>query len=100
MLELTKVYELKPLHNRQKSYYGKAEVIDQSGTLWLKSYNTIVASINKNSGVFLRHWHGYSATTARHIYDFRLQNGLKDICKKEWDKLSIEHCYLTDYARV
>lgn len=53
----------------QKDYYGKAVVIEDGGNRLLKSYSTIVASIDKD-GNFHRHWYGYSRTTMNHIRDF------------------------------
>lgn len=73
----------------QKSYYGKATVIeDRFGSKRLKSYNTIVAEITKK-GEFKRLWEGYSQTTMNHINDFRKENGLETINAKEWKKLEV-----------
>ena len=73
----------------QKSYYGKAIVIeDKFGSKRLKSYNTIVAEITKK-GEFKRLWEGYSQTTMNHINDFRKENGLETINAKEWKKLEV-----------
>lgn len=73
----------------QKSYYGKATVIeDRFGSKRLKSYNTIVAEITKK-GEFKRLWEGYSQTTMNHINDFRKENGLEKINAKEWKKLEV-----------
>ena len=46
----------------QKDYYGKAVVIEDGGNTILKSYNTLVCSIDAD-GNFHRHWYGYSRTT-------------------------------------
>lgn len=40
------LYYLTPQHDRCKSFYGKAKIYrDDKGTLYLQSYNTIVAEI-------------------------------------------------------
>lgn len=36
----------------------------------LKSYNTIVFEYNTVTGEFIRRWHGYSATTLKHVQMF------------------------------
>lgn len=74
----------------QKSYYGKAIVIeDKFGNKRLKSYKTIVAEITKK-GKFKRLWEGYSQTTMNHINEFRKENGLEKINAKEWKNLQVE----------
>lgn len=67
----------------QKSYYGKATVIEENGEKMLKSYNTIVCKIDAN-GNFVKCWNGYSRTTQNHINDFRRLNGLDPMNKREW----------------
>ena len=54
------IYELKPLY--QKSFYGKAKVIVKGDTKYLRSYDTIVMSRDRN-GKLHRYWNGWSATT-------------------------------------
>ena len=82
-------YELKPVTG-QKSFYGKAVVICYSdGTKDLKSYNTIVCRVT-SSGRFVRFWPDWSATTAKHINAFRMENGLHAIAKKEWLAIPVE----------
>lgn len=71
----------------QKSYYGKAKVIyNDDGSVGLKSYDTIVCMIK--DGDFVKLWDGYSATTMKHINDFRMMFNLPTLNKKGWDKLS------------
>ena len=54
----TKEYDLPA--TRQKSFYGKARIIeDVNGEIFLRSYDTLVAYINK-AGEFIRLWDGYS----------------------------------------
>ena len=75
-------FEIMPNDSR-KSFYGKAVVFKATdGKLFLKSYNTIVASIDTD-GNFSRHWGGYSATTMRHINAFVAYFG-KDGGGKKW----------------
>lgn len=84
-------YELKPIHDRAKSFYGKAFVIveDFNGVeiKALKSYDTIVCEIY--GGDFRRLWNGYSATTMRHVNEFAAQNGINDGGKAWWDSLEV-----------
>ena len=64
----TKEYDLPA--TRQKSFYGKARIIeDVNGEIFLRSYDTLVAYINK-AGEFIRLWDGYSVTTMNHVNDF------------------------------
>ena len=81
-------YELTPQHSRNKSYYGKAVVEEKDGIKALTSYSTLVCYIDNNG--LHRLWHGYSATTQKHIHDFALQNNLKGCGKADWDKMPIE----------
>lgn len=74
----------------QKSYYGKARVIeDNNGEIFLRSYDTLVAYVNKN-GDFVRLWHGYSATTMKHINDFLRLFDIPGGGKKWWKSLPVE----------
>lgn len=78
-------YELSPVSG-QKSFYGKARVkIDANGAETLLSYNTPVLR-REPSGVYVRLWAGYSATTLRHVSAFAGRN----IGKAEWDKMPVE----------
>lgn len=73
---------------RQKSYYGKAFVIeDNQGNKILQSYATQVAKIDKN-GNLQKLWNGYSHTTMEHIKDFcKLYNVEFAGTKKAWEQL-------------
>ena len=76
----------------QKSYYGKAVIVDgKNGDKLLRSYQTIVCAYNPTTGVFRKLWNGYSRTTMNHINDFRRLYGLSWLSKKEWEKLSGEN---------
>ena len=75
------VYELNA--TKQKSYYGKALVIDEKDVLKLQSYTTIVAYLDKKlNQLHIYGW--YSMTTAKHINDFAKMCGYcKGLSKKE-----------------
>lgn len=86
-------YELKPT-TRQKSFYGKAVIMDYSdytGNIFLRSYKTVVCCYNVRTKEFSRIWGGYSATTAKHVDSFRESHGLHKIGKKEWEALKVNH---------
>ena len=73
----------------QKSYYGKAKVIEtENGESLLKSYETIVCKVTA-SGDFVRLWGGYSNTTKAHINDFRRLFGFAPLNKKEWESIPV-----------
>ena len=81
---------LKPVVSRNKSYYGKAKVIESDGVKYLKSYKTIVCAVTCD-GEFIRFWDSYSPTTQNHINDFRVLYGFESLNKKEWDKLEVNN---------
>lgn len=65
------VFELSPRYDSRKSFYGKAQVIDYgNGYMELKSYNTIVSSVNNGK---VHHNGKYSVTTSRHQREFERQ---------------------------
>ena len=76
-----KIYELNA--RNQKSYYGKALVLENDNTIKLQSYETIVAVFNKKTNVLkINGW--YSMTTSKHINDFAKMCGYyKGLSKKE-----------------
>ena len=83
---MMKMYDLKP-NNRQKSFYGKAKVIEyDNGVIQLKSYDTIVAQVQ--NGKFERLWDGYSATTMRHVNAFIDMLGIDGGGKAWWDSMA------------
>ena len=63
-----KEFYLEPFYG-QKSFYKKALVVVSGKRAYLKSYDTIVCSID-NKGHFFRHWGGESRTTMKHINAF------------------------------
>ena len=75
------IYELNATN--QKSYYGKALVLENKSTIKLQSYETIVAVLNKKTNVLkISGW--YSMTTSKHINDFAKMCGYgKGLSKKE-----------------
>lgn len=76
-----KEFELTP-HNNQKSYYGKAKVIEENGISRLKSYATIVAEYNHHTNK-IKVFGYYSPTTARYINSFLDYYGFDTCNKKE-----------------
>lgn len=85
------VSELRPEKiRRTKSFYGKARVHDDGrGNRALVSYRTAVCWVDAGGG-FHKTWDGWSATTARHVDEFRVQNGMGRISKREWEALECE----------
>lgn len=67
----TNVFELTPIYDSRKSFYGKAQVLtDTNGVYYLKSYETIVAKCDHGNYESLGY---YSNTTSRHQKEFKLQ---------------------------
>ena len=84
-----KKYALIP-DDSHKSFYGKAIVFEtEEGDRYLKSYNTIVAKIDREL-LFHRYWAGWSATTGRHLKAFA------GINKKVWDRIPVEEMTIDD----
>lgn len=87
-----RMMELCPYYDSALSFYGKAKVFEIENDVFLMSYDTIVASYNRDyrtpiiSGT-------YSATTLRHIKEFLKQNGFKAESKKQ-----IENDYMEGVA--
>lgn len=82
-------YELSPVADRRKSYYGKASVVEWNGEKILVSYETPVCKIDRG-GRFVRLWNGYSATTMRHINSFLCFNRINGGGKKWWMAQPVE----------
>lgn len=75
-MNMTNHYQLPSVYSRNQSFYGKANVAEyEDGTKALWSYTTPVCYIDQR-GAFHRTWHGYSATTMKHVNDFIYQNGI------------------------
>ena len=71
----------------QKIFYKKAALIENKRRVFLQSYDTIVACVDK--GKLLKLWDGYSVTTARHIDAFCYSFGIKYVSKKEWGNMPL-----------
>ena len=70
------------LHNWEKLRYCTAEVAETENFYVLRSYNTLVAFIDKRTDELydiLRFVYGYTATSAQHISKFE-----KDYCQGQW----------------
>lgn len=64
-----RTYELMP-NNGRKSFYGKAIVeVEPNGNETLYSYHTPIIT-RTPQGVLIKLWHGWTATTGRHIAAF------------------------------
>lgn len=87
-MKSVKVFDLVPTDGH-KSFYGKARCIVDDGDEFLKSYETIVACVDKHGNLH-RYWNGYSATTARHLNSFLDYCGIPRISKKDWESLEVE----------
>lgn len=67
-------------------HYG-ANAVEVDGIL--VSYETRVARV-ASDGSFHRLWSGYSATTMRHVNEFREAHSLPRITKVQWEKMEVE----------
>lgn len=75
--------------NGRKSFYGKCKMLESPDghTIYLKSYDTIVAEYNTNTKEMTVHgW--YSNTTATHINAFLHHFGFPGATKKEMESWS------------
>ena len=84
---MLEIYELFPRYDARKSFYGKAHLIETSKTIKLKSYDTIILQLNKQTKkikFLCRDPWAFSQTTNRHINEFIKQftNGTP-LSKKE-----------------
>lgn len=79
--------ELKAINSNQKSFYKRAYTHTDGNATILTSYTTQVCKIVDNE--FIRLWGGWSSTTAKHINEFRQQNGLPKISKSEWQSMEV-----------
>ena len=77
--------DLKPIHSNQKSFHGKAKVMELTDSKILWSYDKPVTVIDKD-GAFLLDIK--TDSTLRHVKEFLLQNGFKaDNNKPNWNGL-------------
>ena len=74
-------WELEPRWDGAKSFYKKAYVVDYGDEYVLYSYDTNIASVNKqtNKISFSEYW-DYSQTTLRHLKEF-----LRQYADKFWN---------------
>ena len=85
-----KIYDLPVMQGREKSFYGKARIIEtENGEKVLQSYNTFVCRITA-AGRFVRMWGGYSATTMRHVNSFLSFYDMNGGGKSWWDMQPVE----------
>lgn len=68
MKNKTTITELIPANGR-KSFYGKGKVIDDGKVKYLLSYETVMASVDRN-GAVRRHSDFRSKTTGAHVKSF------------------------------
>lgn len=93
------MYELKPIRDNRKSFYGKATVTKDTGAdthYILRSYGTPVLAVKvaENGNIYIsRLWASYSATTARHVREFTYQVCGYVLYKAEWDKMDVGYWY-------
>ena len=93
------MYELKPIRDNRKSFYGKAMVSVDAGAdthYILRSYNTPVLAVEvaENGNFYIsRLWSSYSATTGRHVREFIYQACGYVLNKPEWDKMAVGYWY-------
>lgn len=76
-----KTFDLNPIDGR-KSFYNKCRVEQVGNISNLRSYNTIVASYNRDTNKMIVRGY-YSMTTARHINSFLDFYGFDTCSKKE-----------------
>lgn len=82
------ISELVPTNGR-KSFYGKAKIYSIEGTSYLKSYDTLVASVDAD-GKTHRYADSISSTTNCHVKSF-VESASRDIgTTKEFYALPLE----------
>lgn len=77
------VLELTPTNN-QKSFYGRAKVIETGNRIYLLSYTTLICYWDRNTSKFGKLWDGYSVTTMKHINSFMDYLGFRKLGGKSW----------------
>ena len=93
---ILKENQLMAVSDLHKSFYGKAWVLeDECGNKLLKSYDTIVCSIDPDGG-FTRLWDGFSATTMKHVNEFNSQFGDGSRGKAWWSSCEVNKTYYQD----
>lgn len=69
-----RVSELMPT-NHQKSFCGRAKIVETGNRIYLLSYNTFVCYWDKHTSTFARLWDDYSVTTMKHVNSFMVYLG-------------------------
>lgn len=84
---MSNIYNLDARFDRRKSFYGKAQIIETTKTIKLKSYDTIILQLNKQTKqikFLCRDPWAFSQTTNRHINEFLKQfTGAAPLSKAE-----------------
>lgn len=62
---------------------NRAVTIETNEKIFLQSYDTVILSVDKETGKIEKFWDGYSVTTMKHINDFLSPYG-KKFNKKAW----------------
>lgn len=80
------MFELIPMHHRQKSFGGNARVqIDENGNMYLHSYHSVVVAVTAEGWCLLHDKAACSPTTRKHVNEFLLQREIisRGLSKKE-----------------
>lgn len=78
---------LEALYDNRKSFYKKAHISWTGSTIFLTSYTTLVANIDK--GEFeLMNIDEHSMTTRRHVREFARQYGKLDQCDELYEQVA------------
>ena len=87
-----RTFELSPIYDSRKSFYGKAKIVKDGNTIKLQSYDTIVAEYEPMTGNLKINGY-YTSTTARHINEFICQYATKYVRmnKKEMEQFANQH---------
>ena len=67
------IYELQCRYDARKSFYGKANVLEQDNSILLFSYGTCVCVLYDDKIYLNQHAYDESTTTMRHIKEFLKQ---------------------------
>lgn len=84
------MYELKPVRDNRKSFYGKAMVSVDTGAdthYILRSYGTPFVK---------KLWNGYSATTLRHVNELLMQHDFPKLSARVWRAMEVGQFYHED----
>ena len=76
-------FDLRPQHINQKSFYGKARVVQTPKGSILTSYNTDVAAYTNGFFTVIKDESKLTNTTMKHIRSFQALLGLEPQSKRE-----------------